>query len=251
MEYRVEALAAAAGLRIDTLRFYQTRGLLPAPKRRGRIAIYGDEHLTRLRRIRELQRQGLTLAQIRRVVVAPPAAGQDPLLQALVTEAAGDRSLTREELAAEAGVPLAIIRAVETAGLIEPLHGDGEDRFSEADLEMARAGLILLESGVPLQSLLQIAVDHARHTRDVCDTAVELFDQSIRKSSSDSRDDEAIAAAFQALLPQVTRLVAVHFQRTLVSRALNRLHGKEGNEALEAALAATESANLEIAVTWR
>ena len=67
----------------------------------------------------------------------------------------------------------------------------------------------------------------------------------------DGTDPEAIAAAFQALLPQVTRLVAVHFQRTLVSRALNRLHGKEGNEALEAALAATESANLEIAVTWR
>ncbi|MBW2495552.1 MAG: MerR family DNA-binding transcriptional regulator [Deltaproteobacteria bacterium] len=33
MEYRVEQLAAAAQLPVDTLRFYQARGLLPAPRR--------------------------------------------------------------------------------------------------------------------------------------------------------------------------------------------------------------------------
>ena len=40
MEYRVEELAASAGVRVDTVRFYQGRGLLPAPRREGRVAFY-------------------------------------------------------------------------------------------------------------------------------------------------------------------------------------------------------------------
>ena len=67
MEYRVEELAAAGGIRVDTLRFYQSRGLLPPPLRRGRTAIYDDTHLETLRRIRGLQRDGFSLAQIRRL----------------------------------------------------------------------------------------------------------------------------------------------------------------------------------------
>ena len=42
MEYRVEELAATAGVRVDTVRFYQSRGLLPAPVRVGRIAVAGE-----------------------------------------------------------------------------------------------------------------------------------------------------------------------------------------------------------------
>ena len=49
MEFRVEALASAAGVRVDTVRFYQTKGLIPKPMRRGRVAIYGETHLERLR----------------------------------------------------------------------------------------------------------------------------------------------------------------------------------------------------------
>ena len=68
MEYRVEEIAGAARVRVDTLRFYQARGLLPAPRKRGRVAIYDDEHLERLRRIRQLQREGFSLAQIQRLL---------------------------------------------------------------------------------------------------------------------------------------------------------------------------------------
>ena len=39
MDYRVEALAAAAGISVDTLRFYQARGLLPSPRRVGRVVL--------------------------------------------------------------------------------------------------------------------------------------------------------------------------------------------------------------------
>ena len=252
MDYRVEALAQAAGVRVDTVRFYQTRGLLPAPQRGGRTAVYGDEHLRRLRRIRELQQDGFSLEQIQRVLDDEGAeAGNDPLLAALVSQSVGERTLRRDQLAAETGLPEVMVEAVQASGLLQPLLVDGEERYSEADAEIARIGLSLLESGFPLHRLLELAVGHAEHTRSLCDRAIDLFDDHVRKSGPTAGDDGGITEAFQRLLPLVTRVVAVHFQRTLVTLALERLEGKEELAALEAALRATEAAHLEVDVSWR
>ena len=68
MDYRVEALAAKADVSVDTVRFYQSRGLLPPPRREGRVAWYGDEHVERLARIRRLQARGLNLVTIKRLL---------------------------------------------------------------------------------------------------------------------------------------------------------------------------------------
>ncbi|HEX6400793.1 MAG TPA: MerR family transcriptional regulator, partial [Actinomycetota bacterium] len=66
--YRVEQLAAACDVSVDTVRYYQAKGLLPQPEREGRVAWYRHDHLERIRSIRALKRQGLTLAAIRRVL---------------------------------------------------------------------------------------------------------------------------------------------------------------------------------------
>ena len=249
MDYRVEELAAAAGLPVDTLRFYQSRGLLPPPDRVGRVAIYSEEHLERLARIRDLKRQGLTLAQIQRVL-SRDASELDPLMAAL-EEGVGPRRLSRSELASQAGVPEALIQAGISSGLLEPLEVDGEERFGDSDVEMARAGLILLEAGFPLQELVGHAVTHAQNVQQLCDDAIEMFDAHVRKREDSIQDTQEITEIFRRLLPQVTRLVAVHFQRTLVTRALNRLRGKQDVEALELALRATEAGRLEVEVSWR
>ncbi|MGH2530083.1 MAG: MerR family transcriptional regulator, partial [Actinomycetota bacterium] len=68
MRSRVEAVAAACDVSVDTVRYYQSKGLLPPPGREGRVAWYGTEHVERIREIRALQRKGLTLAAIKRVV---------------------------------------------------------------------------------------------------------------------------------------------------------------------------------------
>ena len=248
MEYRVEQLAAAAQIPVDTLRFYQARGLLPAPRREGRIAVYEDLHLERLTRIRTLQQQGFSLSQIQRVLEQPAGGSEEPLLAALLEESVGERTLSREAFAAESGMPEVMILAAERAGLFEPVVVDGEPHFVEADLGMARAGLTLLEAGIPLQELLELSTRHAQNVQAACDAAIELFDASIRKRGT---DDEAVTRIFKELLPQVTRLVALHFQRTLVARALNRFRDKQEHGALAEALAATESAQLDVEVTWR
>jgi DNA-binding transcriptional MerR regulator len=244
MEYRVEELAATAGVAVDTVRFYQSQRLLPPPTRRGRVVVYEDAHLDRLRRIRDLKRQRLTLEQIRRVLDRPE---QQPLLSALVEESRGGQLFTRRELAAAAGVPEPLILAAESAGLLEPVVLDGEPRFSEADVEMARSGLRILEAGFPMQELLGLATRHRDHVVAMCESAIDLFDAHVRQRGDSQA--ESISSAFRALLPQVTILVARHFQRTLVARALERLEHADEREALEAAVAATESARLEVA--WR
>ncbi len=247
MQYRVEELANAAGVRVDTVRFYQGRGLLQKPRRQGRVAIYDDAHLTRLRQIRGLLEQGFTLAQIRRVLEPRESAEPtEPLLEALVREGVGQRTFSRAELASEAGVPEALIQAAQAADLVEPIQVDGEPRFSQSDLEMARAALAILGAGFPLDALLRIAVDHARSVRSLSDAAIDLFDDYIRKAGG---DEPAITDAFRRLLPEATRLVALHFQRTLVNRALERLRGKADGRTLERALSAVRSGRLE--VEWR
>ena len=249
MEYRVEELATAAGVRVDTVRFYQSRGLLPKPGRRGRAAIYDAEHLARLRRIRSLVEEGFSLAQIGRVLNEDPQ-GQagDPILSGLAAQSSAQRTYSRAELAAEVGIPEALVQAVEAAGLGEALEIDGEPRFVEADLEMARAALGILGAGFPLDALLSLSTRHADHVRDVADAAIDLFDDHIRRAEA---EDAAITQAFHRLLPQITRLVALHFQRTLVNRALDRLAESEADrqQDLERALAATRSSRLE--VEWR
>ena len=247
MQYRVEQLASAAGVRVDTVRYYQSRGLIAKPRREGRVAIYDDAHLARLRQIRGLLEQGFTLAQIHRVIELPdPAAKPEPLLEALVQERGDGRTFSRAELAAEAGIPEALIQAAQAADLVEPMDVDGESRFSRSDLEMARAALAILGAGLPLDELLQLSVSHARNVRSLADGAIDLFDDYVRKTGV---DDATITDVFERLLPQATRLVALHFQRTLVNRALERLRGKADGRALELALATVRAGRLE--VEWR
>jgi len=253
MEYRVEELATAVGVGVDTVRFYQARGLLPPPRREGRRAIYGEPHRERLEQVRDLRQQGFSLAQIGRLVERPGARREASLLRALVEEGGGgERRLTRAELAAEAGVPEALVRAVEASGIAEPLGVGDEATFGEADLQMARAAMRILEAGFPLSGVLELALGHARNVQATCEGAIDLFDTHVRKAGAgDAHDADAITDAFRTLLPQVTRLVALHFQRTLINRALERLAGADEPEALAAAQAATGSARLEVAVAWR
>ncbi len=246
MDYRVEELARQAGVSVDTVRFYQGRGLLPPPERRGRVAIYGDGHLERLQRIRRWLKEGLTLAVIRRILDRGAANGDRALLEALAEERVGARTLSATELASESGLPASLVTAAVSAGLLTPLRVGDEERFSESDLEMARSGLAILSAGFPIAELFSLAAEHVSAVERVTDRAIELFDEHVRKAGDRDPDAPDVTEAFRSLTPQVTRLVALHFQRTLVNRALARLEGREEFETLAQALAAVESAQLEV-----
>jgi MerR family mercuric resistance operon transcriptional regulator len=66
----IAGLAAAGGVGVETVRYYQRRGLLPEPPRPagggsgGGVRRYGPEEARRLRFIRSAQAAGFTLEQI-------------------------------------------------------------------------------------------------------------------------------------------------------------------------------------------
>lgn len=57
-------LALAGSVGVETVRFYQRRGLLAEPSRDGGVRRYDHDQLNRLRFIRSAQAAGFTLAQI-------------------------------------------------------------------------------------------------------------------------------------------------------------------------------------------
>jgi len=63
-------LAAAAGVRSDTLRYYEREGLIaPAGKSPAGYRLYDQDSARRLRFIRQAQQCGFTLAEIRELLV--------------------------------------------------------------------------------------------------------------------------------------------------------------------------------------
>ena len=69
-EYRIDDLARVAGTTTRNVRVYRDRGLMPPPLRVGRIALYNDTHLTRLRLITSMLERGYSLANVREMLTA-------------------------------------------------------------------------------------------------------------------------------------------------------------------------------------
>src|SRR5579875_2508980 len=69
-EYRIDDLARLAGTTTRNIRVYRDRGLLHPPLRVGRIALFNDTHLTRLRLITSMLDRGYTIAHVREMLGA-------------------------------------------------------------------------------------------------------------------------------------------------------------------------------------
>jgi MerR family mercuric resistance operon transcriptional regulator len=63
--FSVGAFAAAAGVNVETIRFYQRKGLVPEPTRPyGQIRRYGDADVARVKFVKSAQRLGFSLEEI-------------------------------------------------------------------------------------------------------------------------------------------------------------------------------------------
>ena len=71
----IGSLAAAAGVGVETVRFYQRRGLLAVPPRAGGIRRYDGRDVDRLHFIKRAQAAGFTLAEISELIALD--AGED------------------------------------------------------------------------------------------------------------------------------------------------------------------------------
>ena len=159
-ELRVDDLAQRAGTTVRNVRAYQDRGLLPPPRREGRVAWYSGAHLARLKLIGGLLERGYTLVSIGELLAAWES-GRDigdvlGLEEAIgapwVTEA--PRHLTVEEIFERFGTdpPDGVERAV-AMGLLVP-DGDG---YLVPSPRLLQVGVALHAAGVPMSSILEVS----------------------------------------------------------------------------------------------
>lgn len=229
MRSRVDDFAARAGVSVDTVRYYQAQGLLAQPEKEGRVAWYGERHLEQVRRIRSLKEKGFTLNSIRAILGRELAPADAALVEAVAGAVPGTggpdggAGLSLEELAQRTGVSPALLEAIEREGLLNPRRVGDRTVYSDSDTEVVRAGLRLLEAGLPLGELLAMAREHDKVMRETARRAVEMFLRFVRDPIvGEARDEEAgdrLVEAFRQMLPATTTLVANHFEKLLLEEA--------------------------------
>jgi len=230
MEYRIEQLARAAGVAVDTIRFYQGKGLLESPRREGRVTWYGDTHVERLKRIKELQQQGFTLTVIQRFLAGELEASDEALVAA-VTRPTAPQTLTLGELAERSGVAEPLLSSLQQAGLLVPVEGGEQPLYPADDLEAIAAGMKLIAAWVPIGSLIELGKEHAAAVDRTARQAVDLFDHYVRERiQAEGGETEAaerkLLQTFNDLLEASGTLVRHHFERTLLRAA--REHIEKG-----------------------
>lgn len=212
---RVDELAARSGLSVDTIRYYQSKRLIDRPRRDGRTALYDQSHLDRLEEIRRLSEEGFSLDQIRSL-----NHDDDPLLRTLVRRMDTDGTLDRAALAKAARVPEDIVALVVEIGLIQPTIIDDVERFPASAVSMLSAARAIVGSGVDLNAFAELAIGHAQNTEATIDAAIAMFKDYAQHNDVDRAQ---LAEILDQLIPEISKLVAGHFQHTLVNRATRQL----------------------------
>lgn len=160
----------------------------------------------------------------------------DEVLARAVSTPSDDRGLDHwvdlDELADRAGLPPAVVEAVAREGLLHPDESVDPPRYAASDADVLRAGTTLLESGLPLGELLDLARRADEDLRRLADHAVDVFLRFVRDPVRGTTDDDAEAAdrlvtAFEQMLPAAGELVGAHFRRLLVDRARARAEHHE------------------------
>ena len=147
-EYRIDELAGLSGVSARNIRAYRQRGLLDAPRRVGRSALYDDVHLNQLTAINDLLRRGFSSAHIAEFF-SGVRAGHD-LADLLGLQAAifGDRRRSTA-VPVPVGVDDVDVRRLQELGIAEVV--DGELRFADREI-----GEIVGRSGEPLECVRTI-----------------------------------------------------------------------------------------------
>lgn len=217
MTYRVRELAKAAGISVEALRSYQSKGLLPPPRHVGRNAFYSEHHLERLESIRRLKARGLSLRAVAEALNAGVPAHD---MGALVV--AREERLSLADLAERARVPRSLLRSLEASGVLKRLPGDIERPYTPADVEAVRMVLTLIGGGVPMEEFMAVARVQIEAAGEVGRGATDLFMRFIRQPLLDSGkprrvEAEELAVAFIQFVRTAAALIAYNIERTLVA----------------------------------
>ena len=243
--YRIDELARQAGTTVRTVRAYQDRGLLPPPRREGRVGVYTEAHLVRLRLIGELLKRGYGLANIAELLSAWER-GRD-LREVLGLELAVAGPWSDEEpvhLSAEELIPMfegadaveAVVLACE-AGFLEP-EGEG---FRVPSMRELQAAAELAAAGVPLAAVVELGQRLREQMDEVAASFVDLVGTHVFDPVAEltEADVARLAEVVRRLRPLAQVVVDVELARGMERHAQARL----GRRLAELSAAEDEAAS--------
>lgn len=223
--YRIDDLARVSGVTVRNIRAYQERGLLHPPRRDGRVAIFDDGHLSRLKIITSMLERGYTTAHITEMLSAWEG-GLDladvlGLENALVPPRVEDpaTTMTLAEVRELAGDKQALLAYVD-AGLVE---------IKGANVLVKRPDLLgafkeMRGFGMPVEALVRLHLDVVARVDEI---SRALVDEGVRQigdrlsshvepSSAELGELVATMTRFRELaMSTVTATLAESMERTI------------------------------------
>jgi DNA-binding transcriptional MerR regulator len=221
--YTVDELAFATGVSSRTIRFYQFKGVLPGPARRGRVACYDDRHVERLRLIGELKDRGLSLRAVRHLLRpdsedARLLSGCVGLGENLDKPWSDDRPRTvgQNELGElVGGRPPGIIASLVQLGVIAREQTGAAPSYRISSPGLLRVTLALQESGVDIETAVRAGDILRRRLGKAAHELVDYFSKRAGRGFGRSTRPEDIGAALNALRPLAGEAAHLIFARQI------------------------------------
>lgn len=232
-EYTVDELARVTDTTVRNVRAYQDRGLLEPPVKRGRVGIYDDTHVARLRVINHLLSRGYTLANIQDLIKAIDEGHDLRSILGLENAIGGrwsnelPRTYSLPELLQRFGASsaAALGRAAEL-GMVER-HGLSFVAKSPAMIDAATA---LVREGIPVRELLDLLSIARPHfdaiAREVIELVVHRLDRYGAENLPPPTEVPALTEAVLRLRPQAAMFFQAEINRALEVAANDYLGGR-------------------------
>lgn len=230
-EYGIDELARAANTTVRNVRAYQDRGLLPPPVRRGRVGVYGEAHLSRLRIVGQLLARGYTLASIADLISAwESGADLGGLLglESAVSSPWGDEKPAWLSLPALVEMfggffdPRWLGRAAEL-GILEL---DGAS-FRVSSPRLLSAGAELVKLGIPLDDMLDVLGSLRANVEQASSQMVRLIERHLfdqyGKGLPPAAEASRLGATIWKLRPLVETAVNAEVARAMERAATQHL----------------------------
>jgi DNA-binding transcriptional MerR regulator len=206
--WTIDELARKAGTTVRKVRVYHDRGVLRPPHRKGRVGLYGPEHLHRLQLVLRMLRRGYPLAVIRELVEAAEAQrdiGSVLGLEEALTapyQSEGPRRYApaafRELLGGE---DVAVARAVET-GLAAVDGGE----IVVANPRLLDVGLELLGEGFSPRAMVDITAEIRDAMNHLASRCVAFVNDNLIadfvEAGMPAADAERVTAVIQRMRPR-------------------------------------------------
>lgn len=232
----IDQLAATSGVPSRTIRFYQAKGVLPPPRKRGRVALYGQVHLERLQLISELQDRGLRLRAIREVLSRPETSNETIREWLGVSEQVGEFMADTPQLMSERELrqllgdpkPGTISTLLKNGSISREGEGLGS-RFIVRSPALLRVAVALGNAGISLDVAIGLGEilekRLAKAAEEIVNYAIEHIGQGFGRTS----DPKDVAEAIEALWPNATE----EAMRLIFAREVTRAAAEHRQHAMQ------------------